>query len=167
MTNFLTRTVLVSKTMWSLNISQICLVILVTNVKWLLQPKQLLTYTEQESINQQIKGFTNNFVSKLCIFINPIFILLYLAGYIFQEPSELLQFVKKDPSDLKHHCTLCGTFSHKSSYCTRNHVESQHFPQMFSYPCDKCEQIFTTKTTLDHHKTRKHKSQKKQDHFII
>merc|ERR1719483_1192928 len=95
-------------------------------------------------------GFSSSFIT----------ISTFLSGFTFQDPSELLQFVKKDLSNLKHHCTLCGVFSHKSSYCTRNHVESQHFPQMFSYPCNQCEQIFTTKTTLDHHRTRKHKSLK-------
>jgi len=78
-------------------------------------------------------------------------------GYSFQDPSELLQFVQKDPSDLKFHCTLCSKFSHKNSSCTKNHVESQHFPNMFNYPCDKCEMSFTTKTTLNLHRTRKHK----------
>jgi len=79
-------------------------------------------------------------------------------GYSFQDPSELLQFVRKDQSDLKFHCTLCDKFSHKNSSCTKNHVESQHFPNMFSYPCDKCEMTFSTKTTLNLHRTRKHKS---------
>jgi len=79
-------------------------------------------------------------------------------GYSFQDPSELLQFVRKDKSDLKFHCTLCDKFSHKNSSCTKNHVESQHFPNMFSYPCDKCDDTFTTKTTLNLHRTRKHKA---------
>lgn len=82
-------------------------------------------------------------------------------GYSFQDPSELLQFVWKDPADLKFHCTLCDKFSHKNSSCVKNHVESQHFPNMFSYPCDKCEMTFTTKTTLNLHRTRKHKSANK------
>eukprot|EP00092_Neocalanus_flemingeri_P019432 GFUD01021050.1.p1 GENE.GFUD01021050.1~~GFUD01021050.1.p1 ORF type:complete len:351 (-),score=69.41 GFUD01021050.1:374-1426(-) len=85
-----------------------------------------------------------------------------LEGYSFQDPSELLQFVQKNPSDLKFHCTLCDKFSHKNSSCTKNHVESQHFPNMFSYPCDKCEMTFTTKTTLNLHRTRKHKSVNKE-----
>jgi len=82
-------------------------------------------------------------------------------GYSFQDPSELLQFVRKDLTDQRFHCTLCDKFSHKNSSCAKNHVESQHFPNMFSYPCDKCEMTFTTKTTLNLHRTRKHKSMNK------
>jgi len=77
-------------------------------------------------------------------------------GYDFQDPSELLQFVKKDPFDGKFHCTVCGKFSHKIGACTRNHVESQHFPNMFSYPCDQCDMTFGTKTTFNLHRSRKH-----------
>jgi len=77
-------------------------------------------------------------------------------GYDFQDPGELLQFVKKDPFDGKFHCTVCGKFSHKIGACTRNHVESQHFPNMFSYPCDQCDMTFGTKTTFNLHRSRKH-----------
>jgi len=48
-------------------------------------------------------------------------------SYSIQDPNELLQFVRKDPTDLKHHCLLCNKFCHRSVYSTRNHVESQHF----------------------------------------
>ena len=84
---------------------------------------------------------------------------LLLSGYNFQDPSELLQFVRKDPTDLKYHCTLCNKFSHKNSYCSRNHVESHHFPNMFTYPCDQCEMTFSTKSNYSMHRSRKHKKQ--------
>jgi len=77
-------------------------------------------------------------------------------GYVFQDPSELLQFVRKDLYDGKFHCTVCGKFSHKIGACTRNHVESQHFPNMFTYPCDQCDMTFGTKTTFNLHRSRKH-----------
>jgi len=79
-------------------------------------------------------------------------------GYHFQEPSELLQFLRKDKLDLKYYCTICENFSHKLSSCTRNHVESQHFPNHFTYTCDICEMNFGTKTTLNLHRSRKHKT---------
>jgi len=81
-------------------------------------------------------------------------------GFSFQDPSELLQFVKRDQLDQKFHCTICGKFAHKNSYCTRNHVESQHFPDTFSYPCDQCEMVFTTKSNFSLHRSRKHKQEK-------
>eukprot|EP00092_Neocalanus_flemingeri_P003576 GFUD01003835.1.p1 GENE.GFUD01003835.1~~GFUD01003835.1.p1 ORF type:complete len:350 (-),score=90.05 GFUD01003835.1:25-1074(-) len=86
------------------------------------------------------------------------------AGYKIQDPSELLQFVRKDPSDQKFYCTLCvdTSYSHKASYNTRNHVESQHFPNMFSYPCDLCDMTFSTKNKFQLHKSRIHKNVKMQ-----
>jgi len=83
-------------------------------------------------------------------------------GNSFQDPSELLQFVRKDPIDAKFYCMLCTStvYCHKNSYNTRNHVESQHFPKMFSYPCDKCDMTFSTNNAISLHKSRKHKAAK-------
>jgi len=78
-------------------------------------------------------------------------------GYNFEAPSDLLQYLRKDEHDQKFYCTLCEKFSHKLSSCTRNHVESQHFPNYFAYSCDLCEMTFGTKTTLNLHRSRKHK----------
>lgn len=97
----------------------------------------------------------------------PFLSIFLLLGYSFQDPSELLQFVKKDQFDQKFHCTICGKFSHKNSYCTRNHVESQHFPETFSYPCDQCEMIFTTKSNFSLHRSRKHKQDKMHQYWKI
>jgi len=77
-------------------------------------------------------------------------------GYNFQDPSDLLQFLRKDKQDQKYYCTFCEKFSHKLSSCTRNHVESQHFPNYFTYSCDLCDMTFGTKTTLNLHRSRKH-----------
>jgi len=79
------------------------------------------------------------------------------GGLQLQDPSELLQFVKKDPADQKYHCTLCRNFSHKVISCTRNHVESKHYPNVFTYSCDQCDETFPTSTKLSTHRTRKHK----------
>ena len=75
----------------------------------------------------------------------------------FDDPSDLLQFVRKDPGDQKHHCTICENFSHATKSCARNHVESKHYPNLFTYSCDICAEIFSTKTNLNAHRTRKHK----------
>eukprot|EP00092_Neocalanus_flemingeri_P007010 GFUD01007571.1.p1 GENE.GFUD01007571.1~~GFUD01007571.1.p1 ORF type:complete len:367 (-),score=83.46 GFUD01007571.1:1-1062(-) len=82
------------------------------------------------------------------------------AGQTFQDPSELLQFVRKDPQDNKFYCTLCERFSHKARSMTRNHVESQHFPNFFSYPCEICGDVLTTKSNLWLHRSRKHLNKK-------
>jgi len=88
-----------------------------------------------------------------------------MKGCQFQDPSELLQFVTRSQDDGRFHCTLCDKFSHQNSSCARNHVESNHFPSMFSYQCDQCEQTFSTKTNFNAHRTRKHKNNKKNVMF--
>ena len=81
---------------------------------------------------------------------------IFLPGHTFQDPKELLQFVRRDPDDKKYYCTLCEKFAQKIITLTRNHVESQHFPDTFSYPCDLCGDVLTTNTKLQLHRTRKH-----------
>jgi len=87
------------------------------------------------------------------------------TGCTFEDPSELLQYVRKDQTDQKFHCTLCDKFSHKYSSCTRNHVESKHFPNTFSYPCDQCEMVFSTKSNYSMHRSRKHNPKQKQEFY--
>ena len=88
---------------------------------------------------------------------------LLVPGQDFQDPSELLQFVIKDPADQKYHCSICGNFSHAMKSCTRNHVESKHYPNVFTYLCELCEETFFTKTNLNTHKARKHKKVRNQE----
>ena len=85
---------------------------------------------------------------------------IFPLGQTFQDPKELLQFVRRDPDNKKYYCTLCEKFSQKVITLTRNHVESQHFPDTFSYPCDMCGDVLTTNTKLMHHRTRKHLNKK-------
>jgi len=81
-------------------------------------------------------------------------------GVMFEDPSDLLQFVRKDPADSKFHCSLCDKFSHQTRANTRNHVESKHFPNMFLYQCDQCEMSFNTKSNMAMHRSRKHRPNK-------
>ena len=76
-----------------------------------------------------------------------------LVGYAsFSDPNDLLQFTVKDSSDNKYYCTLCDKFSHASRNNTTNLVESYHFPNMFSYGCDQCDQVFGSKSNFAMHK---------------
>ena len=140
-----TRERTMSEIMWSQNISQIYLSINVIYVTNLYHQKPVFRCT-----NIKHTDHCKN---------------IFLSGYNFQDPSELLQFVRKDLTDLKYHCTFCDKFSHKNSYCTRNHVESHHFPNMFTYQCDQCEMTFSTKSNYSMHRSRKHKPNKQQDFF--
>ena len=89
--------------------------------------------------------------------------MLYKCQYpdhTFGDPSELLQFVRRDPQDHKFYCTICEKFSHKVKPLARNHVESQHFPNTFNYPCDQCDECFDSKSKFNLHRQRKHKQVK-------
>jgi len=85
-----------------------------------------------------------------------------LAGQTFQDPSELQQFVRKDLEDNKFFCTICERFSHRSAAMARNHVESQHFPNTFSYPCDLCGDVMSSKSSFMLHRSRKHLNKKQK-----
>jgi len=86
---------------------------------------------------------------------------LFYSG-VFEDPQDLLQFVRKDHGDGKFYCTVCEKFAHKYSSGARNHVESQHFPNLFTYPCTDCEMIFSTKSNFALHRSRKHINPKKK-----
>jgi len=53
-------------------------------------------------------------------------------------------------------CGICFQYSNKSSTNVRNHIESKHFPGMFSYSCDWCEKIYSSKQAVDKHRIRSH-----------
>ena len=80
-------------------------------------------------------------------------------GYSIKEPSDLKQFVRKDQNSLKYHCTLCTTFSQKSITNTRNHVEADHFPNMFTYHCDQCDEKLSNKNNYASHNASTHNLQ--------
>ena len=134
--NFLKQQLKTQETMSRLNISQTLLAIHVTNVILYSQQSVSSQYRSQESMEN--KTFNK---------------LLYSSGQTFQDPSELSQFVRKDLEQNKHYCTLCERFSHRSAAMARNHVESQHFPNIFSYPCDLCGDVLTSKSSFMLHRS--------------
>ena len=79
---------------------------------------------------------------------------------VFTDPSQLNNFIRKDDLDGRFYCTICESFSHRTKYNTRNHVEAKHFPESFLYKCNICSDIFTNATGLSNHRTRKHKHDK-------
>jgi len=90
-------------------------------------------------------------------------------GQSFQDPSELLQFVTKETSDFgktKYVCTLCNKFSHLYRTNVRNHVESKHFPNVFSYECEHCGESFPSKSIVQQHRHKMHKP-KSQDYTLM
>jgi hypothetical protein len=69
----------------------------------------------------------------------------------------LYEYIVRDPvsGPRSHKCTLCGKTSTDRSNL-RKHVESIHFPGIYSYDCKYCHEIFTTRNFLNLHiKTHK------------
>jgi len=80
-----------------------------------------------------------------------------LSGTVnIERPEEFNQFIARNVSG-SYDCSICHSFSHRSVTTVRNHVESRHFPNSFSYSCTQCEMTFGTKTNLENHKRRQHK----------
>ena len=110
-----------------------------------------------------------NIITCIRLIIHFLSVTLYLLpGHSFQDPSELLQFVAKETSDLgktKYVCTLCNKFSHLYRTNVRNHVESKHFPNVFSYECEHCGESFSSKSIVQQHRHKMHKP-KSQDYLM-
>lgn len=54
-------------------------------------------------------------------------------------------------------CGLCNIIKpHKAKENIMQHIESKHFPDMFSYPCSECAVVLGTKKALYRHKQRYH-----------
>ena len=55
-------------------------------------------------------------------------------------------------------CTICGKESAQKVNLVK-HVESVHFPDLFSYDCKHCGKTFNAKNSLYAHVSRIHKNQ--------
>jgi len=79
------------------------------------------------------------------------------GDFDIRDPSELLKYVAKSDLSGKYTCGICKTFSHAGKSHVRNHIESKHFPGVFTYECDQCEKIFSTKNGVANHRSVAHK----------
>ena len=75
----------------------------------------------------------------------------------FTDPSQLDQYLQR-LEDGKYQCVICYSFSHVGITCARNHVESIHFPDSFTYLCNICNDSFKTKKKLYNHTATRHKN---------
>jgi len=78
-------------------------------------------------------------------------------GFDFMDPADLFKYVERIHISGKYICGICKTFSHAGKSHVRNHVESKHFPDMFTYNCDQCDKIFSTKNGVANHRSVAHK----------
>ena len=91
------------------------------------------------------------------IFIDAILFHLLIPGFEFTDPSQLDQFMEKNATG-RMQCSICKDFSHDRTH-VRNHIESKHFPNTFSYNCpyEHCGKVFYTFQAIQKHKSRDHK----------
>ena len=72
----------------------------------------------------------------------------------FTRPEDLDQYIIKAGVG-RYSCQLCG-YSQSQAGFIRNHVESKHFPNTFTYSCNLCSKTFGTNNAFLWHK-RSHK----------
>jgi len=78
------------------------------------------------------------------------------------ERNKLLEYIEKEEGNmLVYRCVVCDKTSNKI-YTMKNHVESVHFPGMFSYPCKFCDKTLLTKQSLMGHE-KLHKTKRVLD----
>ena len=66
-------------------------------------------------------------------------------------------YIGIDPAGSGYYCTICNKpFAKKGQL--RNHLQSIHFPDSFSYACSYCTAVFNTRNKLYIHKHALHKS---------
>ena len=69
-------------------------------------------------------------------------------------PEDFLNYLTKDGG--KYYCSLCEYSSSNKTH-VKDHIESQHFPNTFSYQCPYCDNVVGTNKALKRHIQRLHK----------
>jgi len=68
----------------------------------------------------------------------------------FTSPEEFVKFVTRNDGGVPT-CGICFQFSNQAIVNVRNHIESKHFPNSFTYNCPKCQIMKNTKKALEIH----------------
>ena len=71
-------------------------------------------------------------------------------------PDDFEQYVQRSETGI-YLCHLCN-YSQTQFSVVKNHVESKHFPNTFSYQCQQCDTVLGTNTALYRHVQRVHKN---------
>ena len=67
------------------------------------------------------------------------------------------QFVTLNEVGLKF-CGICLAYSTRKQADLRDHIESKHFPNAFSYTCQECGMVMNTNKAYKNHKFKKHRN---------
>ena len=84
-----------------------------------------------------------------------IIMFLLFSGQVACE-DDFTQYILKEPHDKGYYCSFCEQFRRRAVGDVRNHVESKHFPNTFSYPCSDCGDVMGTRKALERHRQRIH-----------
>jgi len=83
-----------------------------------------------------------------------------LKGQIYNV-EDFDKFMEKEPTAYGYFCNICQMYRKRQKSDVRNHIESKHFPNMFSYSCDQCDYVAGTNKALSRHVQNVHKAQNK------
>ena len=93
-----------------------------------------------------------------CYSLSPLVISGPGSGNI-NSPDDFEQFIQRsDNGGGPYYCQLCS-YAQTQFSVVKNHVESKHFPNTFSYQCQQCDTVLGTNTALYRHVQRVHKNQ--------
>ena len=84
------------------------------------------------------------------------FIISGTGDLSMSDPDDFEQFVQRNGNSGHYYCQLCN-YSQAQFSVVKNHVESKHFPNTFSYQCPFCDKHFGTNKAFIIHKNRFHK----------
>ena len=70
--------------------------------------------------------------------------------------ADLDQYIQRNVDNGRCVCLICS-YSYPQFQNVKNHVESKHFPNSFTYSCPYCSKVFGTNQAYMTHKSRYHK----------
>ena len=68
------------------------------------------------------------------------------------------EYISKEPDGVKYYCSICEKFRKRGRSDVKDHIESIHFPNSFSYQCQYCDHVVGTNKALTRHVQRLHKN---------
>ena len=83
----------------------------------------------------------------------PVTLHIINLGYI-TTPQDLDQYVLSS-EDGSFYCGICNQGMKKKDNLKR-HIESKHFPNIFSYQCPDCSTVLGTRRALERHRENSH-----------
>jgi len=72
---------------------------------------------------------------------------------VITKPEDFDSFISLNEHGIPR-CGVCYMFSHSAKSNVRNHIESKHFPNTFTYTCPVCAKTLTSKKSLQNHASR-------------